>query len=111
MLIWIYNENKEPIIIDEEDFTAYESNGWVDSPIKFINITDAGIDVDDQMAVEAFGLSITGVKNSMNDALNIDDMTKDDLVEYASTHHGCELEPHRRESTLRNQAYALAYGE
>lgn len=110
-LIWVYHEAKEPVIIEDENFESYESDGWVDSPIKFVNIKEAGIDVDDPMAVEEFGLAIDGVKKSMNAALNINEMDKDELAEYALAHHGCELDISRRENTLRNQTYVLVYGE
>ncbi len=111
MLTWAYHKENEPIIIDEEEFESYESKGWADSPLYFITISDHGIDADDPTAVQNFAEAITGVRDSMNAALNIDEMDKDDFIEYASTHHGCELEYHRREATLRSQVYALAYGE
>ena len=110
-LIWVYHETKESIIIEDEEFESYANDGWYDSPIHFIKISDHGIDVDDPIAVQNFGEAIEGVKNSMNAALNIDGMDKDELIDYASEHHGCDLEYHRREATLRNQVYILAYGE
>jgi len=109
--LWAYHPDKDPIIIEDEEFESYENDGWYDSPIHFVNISDQGIDVDDPTAVEAFGLAIMGVKNSMNDALNIDTMDKDELIEYASEHYACELDYSKREETLRKAVYVLAYGE
>ena len=109
--LWAYHETKEPIILEDEEFESYKNNGWYDSPIHFIKISDHGIDVDDPTAVQNFGEAIEGVKNSMNSALNIDDMDKDDLIDYALEHHGCELDSSRRLNTLRNQTYTLVYGE
>jgi len=110
-LIWIYSKDNTPIIIEDEDFESYEGDGWYDSPLKFIKISDHGIDVEDPTAVQNFGEAIEGVKNSMNCSLNIDDMDKYELIEFAAVHHGCELDSYRRENTLRNQTYALVYGE
>ncbi len=108
-LIWIYNEIKDPIIIEDEEFESYEDDNWYTSPINYVNIKDQGIDVDDPTAVQKFGEAIEGVVSSLNGALNIDFMDKDELLEFASFHHGCELDYSRREATLRKQTYALVY--
>ncbi len=108
---WIYHETEDPIIIDNKEFEDYKEDGWKDSPASFIKLTDVGIDPDDAMAVQIFGESVEGVKNSLNGALNINKMTKKELEEYASEHFSTELDRRQKISTLRAQVNVLVSGD
>lgn len=85
---WIYHETEEPKIINSDEFESYQKEGWADTPAAFVNIEEAGIDVDDPGKVQQFGEAIEGVKDSLNGALNVDNMEKDELIAYASEHYG-----------------------
>ena len=107
---WIYHATEEPKIIENEKFEAYEEKGWKDSPAYFIKLPDVGVDPDDHMAVQQFGEAVEGIKDSLNGALNINEMDKNDLEEYAREHFGTELDKRQKLKTLRKQVQALING-
>lgn len=107
---WIYHKTKEPFIIEDEEFEAYEKKGWKDSPAHFIKLPDVGVDPDDPIQVQQFGEAVEGVKDSLNGALNIDEMDKLELEEYAREHYGCELDKRQKIKTLRKQVRKLIDG-
>jgi len=107
---WIYHETEKPFIIEDEEFEEYEKKGWKDSPAYFIKLPDVGIDPDDAMKVQDFGDAVEGVVNSLNGALNIGEMEKDELETYAREHYGCELDKRQKLKTLRKQVQKLIDG-
>jgi hypothetical protein len=107
---WIYHATEEPKIINDSEFEEYEKEGWADTPAKFVNIKDAGIDVDNPDQVQQFGEAIEGVKNSLNGALNINNMDKKDLELYAREHYDVELDRRKSLKKLRNQVKELING-
>jgi hypothetical protein len=107
---WIYHETEEPMIVEREEFESYEKKGWKDSPAYFIKLPDVGVDPDDAMKVQEFGEAVEGVVNSINGALNIENMDKDELEDYAREHFGTELDKRQRLKTLRKQVQALIDG-
>jgi hypothetical protein len=107
---WIYHETEEPKIINDSEFEEYEKEGWADSPAKFVNIKEAGIDVDDPDKVQQFGEAIEGVKNSLNGALNVDTMDKDELEAYAREHYGEELDKRKSLKKLLKKVKQMIYG-
>ena len=107
---WIYHKTEEPKIIEDEEFESYEKKGWKDSPAYFIKLPDVGVDPDDAMAVQNFGDAVEGVKDSLNGALNIEEMDKDKLEEYAREHFGTELDKRQKLKTLRKQVQSLIDG-
>ncbi len=108
---WIYHATEQPKIIDSNEFEAYEKEGWADTPAKFVNIKEAGIDPDNQEQVQQFGEAIEGVKDSLNGALNVDNMDKDELEAYAREHYGVELDKRRSRKKLLKQVKELIHGE
>ncbi|MCK5602176.1 hypothetical protein KAR91_09915 [Candidatus Pacearchaeota archaeon] len=107
---WIYHKTDEPKIIENEEFESYEKEGWKDSPAHFIKLPDVGVDPDEPMAVQQFGEAVEGVVNSLNGALNIDEMDKHELEEYAREHFGAELDKRQKLKTLRKQVQTLIDG-
>jgi len=107
---WIYHETEEPKIIDSDDFEQYEKNGWADTPAKFIKLDDFGVDPDDHISVQQLGDAVEGVAKSLNGALNIWKMDKDELEEYAREHYGTELDKRQKLKTLRKQVQVLIDG-
>lgn len=108
---WIYHATEESKIINSNEFESYKKEGWADTPAAFVNIKDAGIDPDNQEQVQQFGEAIEGVKDSLNGALNVDNMDKDGLEAYAREHYGVELDKRRSRKKLLKQVKELIHGE
>lgn len=107
---WIYHKTEEPFIIEDEEFESYEKKGWKDSPAYFIKLPDVGVDPDEPMKVQEFGEAVEGVVNSLNGALNINEMDKHELEAYAREHYGTELDKRQKLRTLRKQVKSLIDG-
>jgi hypothetical protein len=88
---WIYHAEKEPMIIDSDEAENYYSDGWADSPAKFVKTTDFGIEPEDKVSVQQLGETIEGVKDMANGALNLDEMKDKELKAYAKMHFGKEI--------------------
>lgn len=107
---WIYHETEEPKIINSDEFESYKKEGWADTPATFVNIKDAGIDPDNQEQVQQFGEAIEGVKDSLNGALNVDNMDKDELEVYAREHYGKELDKRKGIKRLLKEVKQMIHG-
>ena len=107
---WIYHATEEPKIINSDEFESYKEKGWADTPAAFVNIKESGIDVDDPEKVQQFGEAIEGVKDSLNGALNLDNMTKRELEAYARKHYGQELDRRKSKPKLIKQVKELIHG-
>lgn len=104
---WIYHEKNEPVIVDAEEAQSYYDHGWADTPAKFVKTTDFGIDPKDEVAVQALGETIEGVKDQLNGALNLDEMNKQELMDYAEKHYSVKLEESRRIDHMRGDIKKL----
>ena len=114
--MWIYHETNKPKIIDSDNLGEHESLGWVDSPAQFLKLKDIGIDQEKtdagdpsetakaQQALEA----VEGVRQSLNNALNIDIMNKNQLETYIKEHYAVDLDKRKTLKVLRKQAKKLA---
>ena len=97
---WIYSETKDPRIINDSEFEKFEALGWADSPAKFLKLAVVGIDqekIDSGDAEEAGKAqqvfdTVEGVKESLNGALNLNEMSKQELEDYAKEHFGVDLD-------------------
>lgn len=107
---WIYHATEEPKIINSDEFETYQKEGWADTPAAFVNIKEAGIDVDDPVKVQQFGDAISGVKDSLNGALNLDNMTKKELEAYAREHYSQELDRRKSKAKLIKQVKEMIHG-
>ena len=88
---WIYHETEEPKIVYEHQAEEYYAKGWADTPAKFLKLKDHGIDPDDPIQVQQVGEAIEGVKEAANGALNLEDMSKRQLVDFAKKHFNVTL--------------------
>lgn len=88
---WIYHATEEPKIVEAEEAQSYYDDGWKDSPRYFIKTTDFDVDPDDVIKVQQLGESIEGVKDMLNGALNLGDMSGKELLEYAEVNFGKKL--------------------
>lgn len=104
---WIYHKTEAPKIVYEHEAQKYYDKGWADSPAKFLKLEEQGIDPDDPIQVQQIGEAIEGVKKSLNGALNLDDMTKKELVNYAEEHYGAALDRKDYKSTLIKEVQTL----
>ena len=101
--MWIYHAKKEPKIIDSDDLEEFEDDGWADSPAKFLDLKTFGVDKGDELGIQQIGDSVEGVKNSLNGALNLDQMDKFELDAYAKEHYEMDydLRKYRGEKGLK----------
>jgi hypothetical protein len=111
MRCWVYHETEEPKVVDYSEREEYYANGWADTPAKFANIADFGVDADDELGVQVVGEAIEGVKDMANGALNIDEMGKDDLKEYAKKHFAVDIDKRSRVKKMRDQVKELIDGD
>jgi hypothetical protein len=107
---WIYHPEKEPKIINSNEYDDYTKKGWKDSPASFTKIESFGVDPEDTHKVHTLGEAIEGVKNRINGELNLDIMTKKQLEEYAREHFNVELDRRKKLGDLRDQVIALVEG-
>ena len=77
---WIYHKTEEPKIVFSDEVESYFKEGWADTPAKFIELPEN--DLAAQNTIDA----VKGVTESLNGALNLDEMTKAELVKYAKKH-------------------------
>jgi hypothetical protein len=113
---WVYHATEKPMIINSSEFESYHAKDWADSPAQFLKLEDVGIDNDKveakdpgetakaQQALEA----VEGVVQSLNNALNIDTMNKNQLESYIQEHYGVDLDKRKTVKALRKQAKQLA---
>ena len=104
---WVYHATKAPKVINSEEFEMMEAQGWADSPAKFAKIADFGVDENSPEAVQALGEAIEGVKDAANGALNIGNMGKKELEEYARVNFNVELDRRQGIKQLRKQVNDL----
>lgn len=107
MQCWVYHKTKEPKIVEADEAQSYYDKGWKDSPRFFVKTTDFGVDPTDELKVQALGEAIEGVAESLNGALNIGEMDKEELQEYAAEHFGKDLDKRRSISRLRNDVQEM----
>jgi hypothetical protein len=112
---WIYSATKAPKVINDSEFEQYEAKGWADSPAKFLKLEDVGIDQEKikagnveeaSKAQQAFD-AVEGVKESLNGALNLNKMNKNELEAYAKEHFGVDLDKRKKPNVLIKQIRAL----
>ena len=112
---WIYHATKAPQIIKDSEFERMEAEGWADSPARFLQLetlgidkakTDAGDEQETQKAQQALD-AVEGVVASLNGALNLDRLDKNELEEYAREHFGVELDKRRSRKRLVADVRAL----
>lgn len=88
---WVYHAENEPMIVDADKAQDYYDDGWKDSPASFIKTTDFGIEPEDEIGVQQIGETIEGIKDQLNGALNLSEMSHKDLDAYALEHFGLEF--------------------
>lgn len=108
MKTWIYHATEEPKVIDQAEYESYKKDGWLDSPAPFLTYEQIGLDSekikaeDDHelvKATQAFA-AVEGVKECLNGELNLDEMSKAELEEYARKHLDMELDKRRSKARL-----------
>ena len=108
---WIYHETEDPKIVEEEAAQALYKDGWADSPARFIKLESVGVDKnkvdagDEEEAAKAQSVldSVQGITESLNGALNLEGMDKNELEEYAREHFSLELDKRKSLANLVKQ--------
>jgi len=106
---WIYHATKEPQIIEDDEKEDFLSEGWADSPAKFIKTTDFGVDPDDAVKVQQLGETIEGVKEMANGSLNLDTMKDKELKKYAKKHFDKDIKGRRDKLIAQVEALINGY--
>lgn len=113
---WVYHESNKPKIINDSDYEDHKALGWADSPARFLNLesvgidkakTDAGDPNETQKAQQALE-AVEGVVQSLNNALNIDTMNKNQLEKYIQEHYNIDLDKRLTLKKLRKKAKSIA---
>lgn len=105
---WAYSATKAPKIINVNELERLQASGWADSPAVFMQLDEVGVDQDKikngdvteaakaQQVLDA----VNGVKDSLNGALNLDIMSKNELDDYAKEHFGVDLDRSKKPNLL-----------
>jgi len=80
--VYLYHATKKPKIFLEADIDKMKDKGWHISPIPFIKTTDFGVDPTDNEQVQMMGETILGVRDYMNDMLNLELMKVKELKDF-----------------------------
>ena len=80
---YVYHATEPPKMVYSEDVQEWYDKGWKSSPAYFFDMKEHGLDNENEALAQATGDSIEGVKNAVNDALNLRLMTKREIVSYA----------------------------
>lgn len=108
---WIYHATEKPKIVDMADAQSFYDDEWADSPARFLKLESVGIDKaktdagDEEETAKAQSVldSVQGVTESLNGALNLDDMDKSELLDYAQEHHSLELDKRKSKKNIVKQ--------
>lgn len=108
---WMYHKTENPKIVHSEDEKQkHYDEGWRDSPAPFINIKDFNVDPDDSSAIQQLGDAVQGVADSLNGALQLENMDKEGLEEYAKEHYGKDIDRRKSTKKLRAEVQAMIDG-
>ena len=116
---WIYHETEEPKIINSDEYEKYNKEGWLDSPAPFLNYEDIGLDSDkikendeDELAKASLSFdAVEGLVDLSNGKLNLEEMTKNELEEYAKKHFEVDLDKRRSKKRLVTEIRELLDGD
>lgn len=97
---WVYHETEEPKIVTKEEAETLYNDGWKDSPACFIKLESVGIDKDkvdagdeeENTKAQQVLDAVEGVKDSLNGALNLELMDKNELEAYAKEHFDVDID-------------------
>tara|TARA_R110000796_G_scaffold174851_2_gene291844 strand:+ start:974 stop:1312 length:339 start_codon:yes stop_codon:yes gene_type:complete len=105
---WVYHETKKPKIIDSDNFEAMKTEGWADSPAQFIQLEALGVDKNDTIKAQQALDMVTGITESLNKALNVNKLSKQELEVYAKEHFEVDIDRRKTIKELRKEVKALA---
>ena len=106
--LWIYHATKNPKIITDDQFEAMQAEGWADSPARFVKLESLGIDKDDKIGAQTALDMIDGINESINQALSINSMGKQQLENYALKHFNVDIDRRKNIKDLRKEVKKLA---
>lgn len=115
MQTWVYHATEVPKVVTYEQAEELYEDGWADSPAQFLKLEDCGVDQEKtdagdpeetllaQQALQA----CNGVADQLNGMLNLDDMSKDELIAFAKEHFSEEVDKRRSKKNLVNEIRGL----
>jgi hypothetical protein len=105
---WVYHATKSPKIVNDSEFERLQAEGWADSPAEFMDLTLVGLDLakiaagDKQEIAKAQQAkdAVEGVKNALNGQLNLKQMSKAEVKDYAADHLGLDMNNKKTKNTM-----------
>ena len=105
---WIYHETENAKIIEDADFAKWNEEGWQDTPAAFLKLANAGIDQkktdagDYEETEKAQQLldSVHGIADCLNGMMNLEEMSKKELIDFAKRHFKTELKKSKSKPSM-----------
>lgn len=97
--IWLYHEAEEPKIVKADEVEKYKLEGWAKTPAAFLKFEDVGIDrekikaknPEEKIKADQVLQAVETIKDQVNGAINLENMNKNELIEYAEKHFELKL--------------------
>ncbi len=105
--MYVYHKSLKPKVILRVRLDTWTGDGWCDSPLTLVKLTDFGVDPDDEQKVQALGQCMQGVRDYCNCAINVSIMNRADLIGCAQTHFDKDFELDMRVKPMRQQLKEL----
>lgn len=97
---WVYHKTLEPKIIPSDKLESHLNEGWADSPFGLCKVEDFGVDPKNEVHVQELGETIQGITDSLNGQLNLDNMTKKELIYYADKHLELDIDSGKQKKAV-----------
>tara|TARA_R110000744_G_scaffold373719_2_gene486059 strand:- start:136 stop:492 length:357 start_codon:yes stop_codon:yes gene_type:complete len=104
---WIYHETKNPKVINQSDYDELYHFGWRDTPAAFLKLESLGIEKHETEKAQQALEMVSGIVESLNGSLNIDQLNKKELEDHIKEHFGVDLDRRKTLKVLRKEAKAL----
>jgi hypothetical protein len=79
--VWIYHKTEEPRVVTVTEAREYYNKGWADTPAAFLE-KDSEKGTEKPALTPEVEATIDVVRAAINGALNLDNMTKAQLIDY-----------------------------
>lgn len=103
----VYHKTEPPKIVNQQDAQTWYDQGWADTPAAFFDMKKQCFNPDSQIEGQAVGEAITNEPNEPNDKLNVEKMTKKELIIYAKKNFDVTLHEYSYRKALIKEVKAL----
>jgi hypothetical protein len=106
--LYVYHETKRPSAILFTDLEEFKAKGWNESPLAFFKPADHGLDITDKVMMTETGKALVFVAKVTNETLNLDLMTKPELIKFAKDNYSKKLKMFDNSYILLKQCKELS---